>query len=1038
MPAKGEGAIYEFGPFRLEIAERRLLCNGKPIELRAKIFDTLCVLVENHGHLVGKDHLLTALWPDATVEEGNLAHNLAVLRKALGVRKSSEQYIQTVPTRGYRFVGEVRVVEAAVRTAKEQSSAPSPHHAGWQERMEAARAALASQPGAVPSAVSLGRHVVGRGRELAQLFAGWETAMSGRGLLLAIAGEPGIGKSTLVAHFLEELGQRKQDFAVASGYCSERLAASEAFLPLLEALESLLSGASGKALSELMQIVAPTWYVQTAPLWASADPSFASVYADAKVASRERMKRELVALFEEISRIRPLVLFLDDLHWADASTVDALAYLSRRLASLRLLVLAVYRPSEMILSGNPFIAVRQELQKQNLCRELEVGLLSLEDVTDYLALEVPQDEAPRNFAEFIYRRTEGNPLFMTDLVQHLRERGTRDESLDSMERNLPESVRSMVQRRIDQLDQDALGLLAAASVQGYEFDAGVVAEVLALDAVAVEARLRQLEGAHSFVRYIDKKELPDGSLAVRYAFAHNLYQHAIDETLTPSRKETLSRATGEALLRHYGSLSSAVASQLALLFETCRDFERAADFFIAGAGNAARLFANEEAVHLSRRAIVNAEKLQGEARHSRVLAAALKVAQLHLVLSRFADAAADFEVAERAALAIGDVGAQVGAICARALAEFNQIHLEAARQHGDRALALAQDAGSEVGAASAELVLGMERLCLGATAEAETRFTRAAPVLVHRGSPTHALEAMGYFGLLRAWQLEYQSADDAVNWCLQKARDLGLSYYVILNLFVRGMMRFNQGRLSEGLKDMSEGMQLADRNGERFWFSRYPNTLGWMYRELQDFEKALHFDAQAARTAREDGYGKPEANAHINLAADYIALGEPHRAREHLSRAEEIFRADLWFRWRYAIRTKAELARYSLALGDCQAAARHAAESIQLAAPRKARKYLARAHKILGDVAVLEERFADARQEYDTALRILGEHRCPTIEWTVLLAAADVASAYHDSGMAEHYRGRCRQVICGLADSLLEDNLRRRFLRSEAVRRALL
>jgi tetratricopeptide (TPR) repeat protein len=329
-------------------------------------------------------------------------------------------------------------------------------------------------------------------------------------------------------------------------------------------------------------------------------------------------------------------------------------------------------------------------------------------------------------------------------------------------------------------------------------------------------------------------------------------------------------------------------------------------------------------------------------------------------------------------------------------------------------------------------------MCLGVTADAETRFARAAPVLARHGPPVHALEAVGYSGLLHAWQLEYRSADDAVNWCLQKARDLDLSYYIILNLFVRGMARFNQGRLSEGLQDLREGMRLAERNGERFWLSRYPNTLGWMYRELQDFETALRFDAQAATTAREDGYGKPEANAHVNLAADYIALGEPYRAREHLCRAEEIFKADMWFRWRYAIRTKAELARYSLARGDYSAAAQHAAESVALAAPRKARKHLARAHKILGDVAVAEERFTDARQQYDAALRVLERHRCPTIEWTVLLAAADMASAYRDTGLAEHFRGRCRQVIHGLADSLIEDNLRRQFLDSEAIRRALI
>jgi tetratricopeptide (TPR) repeat protein len=220
------------------------------------------------------------------------------------------------------------------------------------------------------------------------------------------------------------------------------------------------------------------------------------------------------------------------------------------------------------------------------------------------------------------------------------------------------------------------------------------------------------------------------------------------------------------------------------------------------------------------------------------------------------------------------------------------------------------------------------------------------------------------------------------------------------------MALFNQGRLSEGIRDLREGMKLAEKNRERFWLSRFPNTLGWVYRELQDFETALRFDTEGAQTARENGYGKPEANSHVNLAQDYIALGEPHRALEHLRRAEDIFEADVWFRWRYNIRTKAELAQYWLLRGDTRQAETFASQSVALAEPRKVRKYEIWGHKILGDVAVAEERFGDARREYETALRLLEGRRCPLIEWRVLLAAAEMASAYHDVPAAERYRAR--------------------------------
>src|SRR5206468_2049519 len=161
--------------------------------------------------------------------------------------------------------------------------------------------------------------------------------------------------------------------------------------------------------------------------------------------------------------------------------------------------------------------------------------------------------------------------------------------------------------------------------------------------------------------------------------------------------------------------------------------------------------------------------------------------QSRLVLSQFPEAVTAFEQAEKAAEAAGDVEAQINAICAAGIAQFNQRRMDTARDYASRALEIARASGSELGAASAELLLGLERLCLGATTEAEASFARSVPVLRKHGPPVHALEAVGFAGLLHSWQLDYEAADDAVNWTLQKARDLGLSYHIVMNLFVRGM-----------------------------------------------------------------------------------------------------------------------------------------------------------------------------------------------------------------------------------------------------------
>ena len=111
MGDPGNRGAYKFGPFQLDVRERRLSRGSEVIPLRLKVFDTLRILVENAGRLVTKQELLDTVWPDAAVEENNLNHNVSVLRKVLGEKATGQQYIETVPRVGYRFVAAVEVAE---------------------------------------------------------------------------------------------------------------------------------------------------------------------------------------------------------------------------------------------------------------------------------------------------------------------------------------------------------------------------------------------------------------------------------------------------------------------------------------------------------------------------------------------------------------------------------------------------------------------------------------------------------------------------------------------------------------------------------------------------------------------------------------------------------------------------------------------------------------------------------------------------------------------------------------------------------------
>ena len=484
---------------------------------------------------------------------------------------------------------------------------------------------------------NLRRKTVGREKERARMEASYNLARGGHSQLLCLSGEPGIGKTTLVEEFLEELAISGEPCRVGRGRCSERLAGAEAYLPWMEALASLADEGSiltvpgelpreGSLASKLASL-APAWFRQLVP-HAQTDLSVsAGGVQEAAPSSQERLKREFCLFLEEISREGPTVLFLDDLHWADASTVDLLAYLAGHFHQMRTLVVVTYRPSEMLLTGHPFLQLKPDLQARGICHEIAPEFLRLEDVRRYLSLEMPNNDFPRDLEALIHAKTEGNPLFMTDLVRYLRDRRVIAEqkgrwrlarAVPEIEADLPESVRGLIQRKLDQLNEEEHRLAICAAVQGYSFDSAVLAKALGLEAAEVEDRLERLVNLHGLIKHVSEREFPDKTLTAHYRFVHVLYQNALFASLKPARRVALSKAVAQALLGFYGGSSAAAAAELAFLFEAAREWQSAAEFFLQAARNAMRLFADHEASTLAHRGLDMARALPESEKRDRL------------------------------------------------------------------------------------------------------------------------------------------------------------------------------------------------------------------------------------------------------------------------------------------------------------------------------------------------------------------------------------------------------------------------------------
>jgi tetratricopeptide (TPR) repeat protein len=896
----------------------------------------------------------------------------------------------------------------------------------------------AGDPGRKPPDRRLAANHVGRETELAELSHCFDLAVRNCGSMVCLSGEPGIGKTMLAEAFLDRVSRQSQCH-IAVGRCSERLAGTDAYLPILEALQDLLNSQSGEAASEVMKAVAPTWFAEMPQAGGLPDALPAS--------SQERRKREFVSFLEALTRDCPLVLFVDDLHWADLSSTDLLSYVGSRCGSLPVMILATYRPSDLLLSRHPFREVKLELQARRLAKEIDLTSFRPQDVEAFIQVEFPSNGFPPGFADSVWKQTEGIPLFVSDILHHLNDAGLiacQGDSwgltcpLPEIQNTLPDSVRGMVERKIGRLDARLRILSEAASVQGAEFHSAVLSRVTGINAAEVETALQDLAQSHRLARFEREEEFPDGTFTLRYAFSHALYQNALFAGIGPTRRAALSAEVAEALLAFHGG-ASGIASQLGYLFEAARKWERASEFFAAASENVARLSANREAAEFALRAIANAERIRGAARVRRVLHGTLQLAGARQALSDFPHAISDFLSAAGLAETLGDAETQVNALCGAAISAGYMKQMDRQHELGTTALRLSRSSG--VSAAYAESVLAGAHIFSGDLTAARNYLGSAVPALQQTGPAHAAVFGCGNFGLLQHFQSEYRKAEAVLGWALEKVRTVGSSHDVLRIVWLQGMVQANQGRLAEALQTLREGMRLAELNGERYWFSRFPNTIGWLHGELADFDSALRLNTEGVRAGREAVTPETEANSHINLASTHLELGDHARAWSHLCEGERILKLEDhrdWLRWRFNIRLDLEMARYWIARTDAAQGQARAAEALARAERFQARKHMAGAHKLLGDLAFLTDRIADAAREYDTALAILKQYPCPLLEWKVLLSRAQVARCCKDLRRADDLFARSRATVARIADSVRDDRIKQEFLQSRVVRENLL
>jgi DNA-binding SARP family transcriptional activator len=430
---------------------------------------------------------------------------------------------------------------------------------------------------------------VGRERELAELIEGLDDAFAGRGRLVLLVGEPGIGKSRLAEELIADAEARGARVLV--GRCWEA-GGAPAYWPWVQSLrahvresdDSTLRSQLGAGAAELAQIV---------PELRARFPDLPEPLGLESEGARFRLFDATAEFLRNASESRPLVLVLDDLHAADASSLLLLRFVARELGSTRILLVGAFRDVDPI-PGQPLTEMLVEVAREAVTRRIALGGLSAREVAQYVELTASEIASSELVAE-LHAETEGNPLFVGEIVRLLSVEGVPPGSAAEARLAIPQSIRDVIARRLTHLSPECNRMLVLASVIGREFEVDMLAR---MGGTSQDHLLDVLDGA-LIARVV--AEPPDGTGRLR--FAHVLIRDTLYEGLTPTRRLRLHRLAVEALEALLGDEPGPHLAELAYHSVAGRDPDKGVRYAWGAGDRALALLAYEEAARLYRMAL---------------------------------------------------------------------------------------------------------------------------------------------------------------------------------------------------------------------------------------------------------------------------------------------------------------------------------------------------------------------------------------------------------------------------------------------------
>ncbi len=812
-----------------------------------------------------------------------------------------------------------------------------------------------------------------------------DEVLAGHGQVCFLSGEAGAGKTALSAEFQRQAQERHPELLIAGGACDAQVGDETPYAPFREVLESITESARSRAVAPKVKPENGARVMRAvrlvAEVLAKFGPDLVGVFIPGtpfigKMADfvldqagiRDKLKKKIsvkqgearllspgalsqdqvieqfVNVLRELATKAPILLVLDDLHWADSASIDLLFRLCRRLVDARLFVLCAFRPHDVKggrgYGPHPLERVVYEVQRYRGDVWLDLTSVSEQRGRDFVGalIDAEPNRLDAGFRQRLYAHTEGHPLFTVELLRDLKSR----EILKQDEQGawtltgkvdwdtIPARIEGVVASRLSTVDGPMRDTLNAAAVEGDEFTAEVLARLSGQDPRLVIRQLSgELQDELQIVRGLDTRRIGAQRIS-RYRFGHQLFQRYVYESLDSVEKSYLHEGVGLALEALYGQETDQIAAALARHFEAAEMTEKARHYLGRAGHVAAAAYANASALAFFDRAMA---LTPADARAERIdlLSARERVSSVLGLRDRQRE---DLATLDTLATAPGDAELRADVLYRRA-----QLALEISDYPGAISAAMALEASAAQASFSTAVDLRVE-----------------APLI----------RAIAHFR-----QSDWEACRAALTRSLDLSRASGLRRSEARALQLLASLRWARGDLGGAHAPLAEALGLARAEGDLRVTWSILNDAGVLASEQRDFIAAARHFAEARGIVGRTGQRAAEARLLINEGDAAYETGNFALSRDCALTAYEIA-LDVRERRDQAI-SASNLTETLIEVGDFGGAQRYAAISIAVASEIGYRRGACITREYLSRIALATGDFEAAIREAKTGLSLAAD-----------------------------------------------------------------